>query len=203
MLGFNGVDYTLQTINSKGCEDFEPQEILCCVSENFLKEEETLVTFGKHYKSYNDKITYDKLINDFPQFQEEINQTLIFDFIVNNIDRHFNNFGYIVNGKIRYCPIFDNGLSLYSDLSLEDIRAINKNKYIQKRYDKSKPFEKKHKSQIKLINKLPNINLNNTNEDFKNIIKKYEDYLGDERVLAMCNLLEERLNYVRELYTNV
>ncbi|MDD7754345.1 MAG: hypothetical protein PUJ51_07535, partial [Clostridiales bacterium] len=62
---------------------------------------------------------------------------------------------------------------------------------------------KKHKLQIKLINKLPNINLNNTNEDFINIIKEYEDYLGPERVLAMCNLLEERLDYVRELYTNV
>ena len=64
-------------------------------------------------------------------------------------------------------------------------------------------FEKKHKLQIKLINKLPNINLNNTNEDFINIIKEYEDYLGPERVLAMCNLLEERLDYVRELYTNL
>ena len=128
MLGFDGVDYTLQTINSNGSEDFEPQEILCCVSKNFLKEGETLVTFGKHYKSYNDTITYDKLINDFPEFQQQINQTLIFDFIVNNIDRHFNNFGYIINEKIRYCPIFDNGLSLYSDLSLEDIKAINKNK---------------------------------------------------------------------------
>ena len=67
-------------------------------------------------------------------------------------------------------------------------------------YNKS---EKKHKLQIKLINKLPNINLNNTNEDFINIIKEYEDYLGPERVLAMCNLLEERLDYVRDLYTNV
>ena len=203
MLGFDGVDYTLQTINSNGSEDFEPQEILCCVSKNFLKEGETLVTFGKHYKSYNDTITYDKLINDFPEFQEQINQTLIFDFIVNNIDRHFNNFVYIINGNIRYCPIFDNGLSLYSDLSLEDIKAINKNKYMKKRYDKSKPFAKKHKSQIKLINKLPNINLNNTNEDFKNIIKEYKNYLGNERVLAMCDLLEERVNYVRELYADV
>ena len=64
MLGFNGVDYTLQTINSKRSEDFEPQEILCCVSENFLKEDENLVTFARHYKSYNDKITYEKLINE-------------------------------------------------------------------------------------------------------------------------------------------
>ena len=48
MLGFNGVDYTLQTINSKGSDDFEPQEILCCVSKNFLKEDENLITFEKN-----------------------------------------------------------------------------------------------------------------------------------------------------------
>lgn len=203
MLGFNGVDYTLELINSKGCEDFEEQSILCCVSKNFLDEDENLVTFGKHYKTYKDKITYDKIIKDFSEFEEQINQTLIFDFIVNNIDRHFNNFGYVKNGKIKYCPIFDNGLSLYSDLSIDEIKNINKNKYAQKRYDKSKPFEKKHKSQIKLVTNLPKINLNYTNEEFKSVIKEYKCYLGEERVAAMCNLLEERLSYVRELYANV
>ncbi|MEG1409031.1 MAG: hypothetical protein RSD36_04240 [Terrisporobacter sp.] len=125
------------------------------------------------------------------EFEEEINQTLILDFIVNNIDRHFNNFGYIVNGKKRYCPIFDNGLSLYSDLNLEEIRTINKNNYMMKRFDKSKPFEKKHMSQIKLIKNLPKVNLDNDNEDFLHIIKSYEDDLGKERVNAMCTLVEE------------
>lgn len=202
-LGLKGVDYKLEVIKSKGCEDFEEQEILCCVSDNFLKPDETLITFAKHYKNYNQKLTYNKLLEDFKDFEEEINQTLIFDFIVNNIDRHFNNFGYIINGKRKYCPIFDNGLSLYSDLNLEEIQAINKNEYAKKRYDKSKPFENKHNSQIKLIKKLPHINLNNTNEEFIKIIEEYKDYLGEKRVRAMIMLLEERLNYVRKLYSNV
>ncbi|WP_270942798.1 hypothetical protein [Romboutsia lituseburensis] len=101
------------------------------------------------------------------------------------------------------CPIFDNGLSLYSDLNLEEIQAINKNEYAKKRYDKSKPFENKHNSQIKLIKKLPRINLNNTNEEFTKIIEEYKDYLGEKRVRAIIMLLEERLNYVRKLYSNV
>lgn len=202
-LGFEGVDYELTSIESKGCEDFEAQRIFCCVSKNFLKEDETLITFGRHYKSHKGKITYDQLISDFKEFKEEINQTLIFDFIVNNIDRHFNNFGYIVNGNKKYCPIFDNGLSLYSDLNIEEIRSINKNKYISKRFDKSKPFEKKHVSQIKLIEKLPKINLEITNEEILNIIRDYEDDLGKERVKAMCTLVEERLNYVRKIYSDV
>ena len=202
-LGLIGVDYKLESIKSKGCEDFEAQEILCCVSDNFLKPDETLITFAKHYKNYNQKLTYIKLLEDFKEFEEEINQTLMFDFIVNNIDRHFNNFGYIINGKRKYCPIFDNGLSLYSDLNLEEIKIINKNPYANKRYDKSKPFENKHNSQIKLIKKLPYINLNNTNEEFIQIIHEYEDYLGKERSKAMIKLLEERLDYVRKLYSNV
>lgn len=202
-LGLKGADYILEIIKSKSCEDFEKQDILCCVSKNFLKEDENLVTFGKHYKAYRERITYEKIIEDFKEFEEEINQMLIFDFIVNNIDRHFNNFGYIINGSKRYCPIFDNGLSLYSDLNIEDIRVINKNKYSQKRYDKSKPFEKKHTLQIKLIKKLPTIDLSNKNEDFINIIKEYENYLGSERIKAMCDLVEMRLNYVREIYSNV
>ena len=39
--------------------------------------------------------------------------------------------------------------------------------------------------------------------EFKDIIKEYKNYLGNERILAMCDLLEERLNYVRELYADV
>lgn len=202
-LGFKGVDYKLTSIENKGCEDFEAQTILCCVSKNFLKEDETLVTFGRHYKSHREKITYELLIKEFEEFEEEINQTLILDFIVNNIDRHFNNFGYIVNGNKKYCPIFDNGLSLYSDLNIEEIKIINKNKYAMKRFDKSKPFEKKHFSQIKLINKLPKINLEDSNSDFLHIIKSYEEDLGSERVKAMCSLVEERLDYVRKIYSNV
>ena len=202
-LGFNGVNYKLELIKSKGSEDFEPQDILCCVSENFLKPDETLITFAKHYKSYKGTLTYEKLITDFNQFEEEINQTLIFDFIVNNIDRHFNNFGYIVNSDIKYCPIFDNGLSLYSDLNIDELKNINKNPYLNKRYDKSKPFAQKHMSQIKLIKKLPKINLETTDETFIDIIKVYESYLGRDRYIAMCNLLKERLEYVRNLYSNV
>lgn len=203
LLGFTGVDYHLEIVKSDGTDQFEPQEILCCVSRNFLKCDETLITFAKHYKSFKGTLTYDKLINDFKEFEEEINQTLIFDFIVNNIDRHYNNFGYIINGSRKYCPIFDNGLSLYSGLTSDDLININKKPYLNKRFDKSKPFAQKHISQIKLINNLPKINLCATNEEFINIIKEYEGYLGKDRYIAMCNLLKERLDHVRKLYSNV
>lgn len=203
LLGFTGVDYTLETLHSNGTSEFEAQEILCCVSDNFLKNDESLVTFAKHYKSHKGELTYEKLISDFKEFEEEINQTLIFDFVVNNIDRHFNNFGYIINVTKKYCPIFDNGLSLYSDLSSEDIININKKPYLYKRFDKAKPFAPKHFSQIKLIKNLPKIDLSFSNEEFISILKEYEIYLGKERFNAMEQLLKGRLDYVRELYSNV
>ena len=202
-LGIKGANYSLQIINTDGSDEFDKQEILCCVSDNFLKDDETLITFAKHYRNYNDKITYERIINDFKEYEEEINQMIVFDFIVNNVDRHFNNFGYISNGNRKFCPIFDNGLSLYSDLGVDDIRTINRNKYASKKFDRSKPFKNKHISQIKLINKLPEINLNNSNNDFIDIIRKYENYLGKERMEAMISLVEERLDYVRKIYSDV
>lgn len=71
MLGLEGAIYTLQNINTKGSYEFEKQEILCCVSKNFLKEEETLVTFGKHYKNIKDKLTYEKIIDEFKEFEKK------------------------------------------------------------------------------------------------------------------------------------
>ena len=202
-LGFKGIKYKLHTVKSRGCNDFDSQDILCCASENFLQSNETLVTFGKHYKRFKNKITYNQLLSDFPQFEGEINHMLIFDFIVNNIDRHFNNFGYIINGNAKYCPIFDNGLSLYSDLNLDEIKSINKNSYAYKKFDKAKPFANKHYSQISLVKNLPSINFHNSNKDFIDILYKYDAYLDGERLQAMAALLERRLNHVRKIYANV
>ena len=60
------------------------------------------------------------------------------------------------NGELHPVPIDNVIEKIKKDTKIKLIeytKTINKNKYMKKRYDKSKPFEKKHKSQIKLINK--------------------------------------------------
>ena len=53
------------------------------------------------------------------EYYEALVDMLIFDAIIINIDRHFGNFGLLVENKtneiVKTAPIFDNGLSLFYD----------------------------------------------------------------------------------------
>ncbi len=55
---------------------------------------------------------------------------IIFDVIIVNTDRHFGNFGFLIdshtNKIVKTAPIFDNGLSLFSDDMDDDLEQINK-----------------------------------------------------------------------------
>ena len=54
---------------------------------------------------------------------------LIFDAVIYNMDRHFSNFGLIVDNKtnkiVDTAPIFDNGLSLFNYAMADDLKNID------------------------------------------------------------------------------
>lgn len=205
LLGIDGVEYWLEDIHSKGGKYFDEQIITCCVSDSFLKEEELFIPVGKHYSDL-DRLTYEKIIADFPQFELKINEMLIFDFLVNNVDRHFYNFGYIKHmdsGNVRFCPIFDNGLSLYVGLTDYQLDRIKSHPYGSKKFDVARPFRTKHSTQIKIISKLPKIYLDFDENIVIDEVLKYKTDLGELRVECIIKMLKERLKYVRNLYTNV
>ncbi len=65
---------------------------------------------------------------------------LIFDALIFNTDRHFGNFGLLVdnatNKPIGFAPIFDNGLSLFNYAMDEDLKDLDKySKARQPAYD--------------------------------------------------------------------
>ncbi|MEA1891551.1 MAG: XRE family transcriptional regulator [Campylobacterota bacterium] len=70
----------------------------------------------KYYKNLGEEY-YDDLID-----------MIIFDAIILNTDRHFGNFGLLVDNKtntiISTAPIFDNGLSLFQDALDDDLEKI-------------------------------------------------------------------------------
>lgn len=76
----------------------------------------------------------------------DINNMLVFDNIINNIDRHYGNFGYIRNAEtlefIEFAPIFDSGNSLWYNVS--DSEIITRNQ-------PAKPFKSTQEKQIKLV----------------------------------------------------
>ena len=69
------------------------------------------------------------------EYYEKLIEMLIFDVIILNTDRHFGNFGLLIDNSnneiIGVAPIFDNGLSLFADAlddDLDNIEAYAKTK---------------------------------------------------------------------------
>lgn len=63
------------------------------------------------------------------QFYDEFVDMLIFDAVIFNTDRHFGNFGLLVDNKTNkpkaFAPIFDNGLSLFNSAMPDDLENID------------------------------------------------------------------------------
>ena len=117
-----------------------------CSSENFLLKDQSIITLshlflrhlGMSLKEKLEKMSSDKKrieylatataeftgLNDFPKYL-----TLLFeiDALFLNDDRHLNNIAVIENkGKFDYCPIFDNGAGLLSNVQFSPMDIMPK-----------------------------------------------------------------------------
>jgi hypothetical protein len=127
-----------------------------CVSKNFLKPGELLISFASLFFSYTGKnlgdviLTMESLDDRIDFVVEFFNKTIsvdvssylstVFcvDLITRNCDRHFDNLAFIKNdGVFRCAPIFDNGDSFFSDYSKFD-PWMNVEECIEKSF--AKPF---------------------------------------------------------------
>ncbi len=129
---FTFAEYQMERIRVHG------RERTACSSGNFLKEGQSIITLshlfsrflGFSLKNKLEKLSSDKKrieflgnvtaeftgLEDFPEYL-----TLLFeiDALFLNDDRHLNNIAVIEkNGKFDYCPVFDNGAGLLSNVQL-------------------------------------------------------------------------------------
>ncbi|PHS40411.1 MAG: protein kinase [Sulfurovum sp.] len=62
------------------------------------------------------------------EYYDDLIDMLIFDVIIVNTDRHFGNFGLLVDNRtnkvVKVAPVFDNGLSLFGDALDDDLDSI-------------------------------------------------------------------------------
>lgn len=148
-----------------------------CRSKYFLRENDIFMTASNFLEKYYGSDQYIKLKAKIKTssvldgiklllgtFNEVENKEFLFnmffiDSIILNEDRHFKNFGVIVNNnKIKLCPVWDNGYSL---LTTSEITLINK-----VRLAKSsngiflKPFEKSANVVFKELEPKVNLTLN-------------------------------------------
>ncbi|MGN0527013.1 MAG: hypothetical protein ACI4IF_06215 [Acutalibacteraceae bacterium] len=127
---FSFARYDMERVNAHG------RERTACSSDNFLKKGQSIITIshllskqlGTSLKEKLAKLPSDKKriqylaeatadytgLREFPQYL-----TLLFeiDALFLNDDRHLNNIAVIEkNGEFDYCPIFDNGAGLLSNV---------------------------------------------------------------------------------------
>ncbi len=126
---FKFVRYSPEIINAHGIDRTG------CSSKNFLKKGQSIVTMSHLFRSYGmplteslSRLTSDKRriafiaektaeltgLDMFPQYLTLIFET---DALFLNNDRHLDNIAVLeCNGKYDYCPIFDNGAALLSNM---------------------------------------------------------------------------------------
>lgn len=136
----------------------------------------------------------DKL--EIPGVQEHLDNLMIIDFLIENTDRHYGNFGFIrdVNTLkfIKPAPVFDNGTSLWCDALNTEIGN----------WQKVMPFKESHKEQCKLIK---NYNFNKDLlckcPEIVNSVLSKSPYLDQERIEKITEAVENRTrimgNYIQ------
>lgn len=202
LLNVNVIETFYCDINLKDTFNFSNQDTMVSYTKNYLGPGEV---FYSIFKLEGDTLTYDDLISKYNSFSEDINRMLIFDFVINNTDRHLNNFGFILNDNTmeikRFCCIFDNGGSLLSDL--DDDKLIEFDFKDIDDYSSCKPFSRNHYLQLSLIKNLPKIDLDFGREEIESIVREFSYDLSRTRITKIENLVCRRLNCVKSLYSKI
>ena len=105
-LGFNVISYSISKWKGN----------LCSVCELFTNKDIAYIPIGRIVKSGGMKAVREYYASLGEEFVEALNEMLVFDAIIMNTDRHFGNFGVLVDSKtnkiIAPAPLFDHGNSL-------------------------------------------------------------------------------------------
>lgn len=119
---------------------------------------------------------------EIPNAEEFLNNMMAVDYIIENTDRHYGNFGFIrdVNTLkfLKPAPLFDNGTSLWCEALTPEIGEAQK----------SMPFKSTHKEQIKLLSKY-NFDVSKLSkcEEIVRKVLSQSPYLDEVRVEKISN----------------
>ncbi len=116
-LGVNAIEYGLSKWNG----------LVCSTCELFTSKEYSFMPVGRIVTSGGMpavRVYYESHGQDFI---DALNEMLVFDAIIMNTDRHFGNFGFIVENKtnkiIAAAPLFDHGNSLFNFAGKDDLET--------------------------------------------------------------------------------
>lgn len=182
----NHTKYYLDKIERKG------KQYTVCYSYDFVGAGEFISMRNLVTRGEND---YEIVTNAFPKLIKEIDTMIIVDFLINNIDRHYRNFGIIKkDNEYSFVPLFDHGFSLYGDLSdyeleLDDEQTLES-------IDECKTFSDSHYKQLDLVQS--NLVFNFSERDLLNVLYKYKNLLSEHRISCIEYLLRVRYNELKK-----
>lgn len=196
---------------------YNDTEYLGCMSFNFLEDHEELITLEKLHRcitgscmslklstltSAKERIEYVvhfiKRVTMLDHVEEYVTVMFEMDALFLNEDRHTNNIALIRNSKTeeyRFCPYFDNGLSLLSDLKDYNLEGKVEN-YIGRVM--ANPMDS-FKNQLNAVYELygHRLKFNVPDHFIERLKKKYRTYYGD----VILNRAEEILKYQMKTYS--
>ena len=116
-MGFHAVEYTLSKWKDQ----------ICSACQLFTSKEESFLPVGRLIKSGGMKAVREFYEELGPAYTEALNDMLVFDAIVCNVDRHFGNFGFLVDSETNTikapAPLFDHGNSLFNFAGADDLQS--------------------------------------------------------------------------------
>ena len=119
LMGISHVPYTLS----------KWKKSLCSVCELFTDKDHSYVPMGYFGNFRNILELSEYLKNLGEQYHNAFADMMIFDAVIYNTDRHYGNFGLLVDSKsnhpIAMAPVFDNGLGLFPYAVKDDLKTIS------------------------------------------------------------------------------
>ena len=114
-LGIKAIPYTITKWKSK----------ICSKCELFTSKELAFVPVGNIVKSGGMQAVIDYYKALGPEYMDALEDMLVFDAVIANTDRHFGNFGFLVDARTNTlagpAPLFDHGNSLFNYASRMEI----------------------------------------------------------------------------------
>ena len=125
-MGINAVKYGLSNwkIESK---DKKPYYELCSTCELFTSKEYSFMPIGRLVKrgGINEVREYYKALGD--EYVNALDDMLVLDAVICNTDRHYGNFGFLVDNRTNKisapAPLFDHGNSLFNLAGLDSFES--------------------------------------------------------------------------------
>ncbi|MDR2898221.1 MAG: hypothetical protein LBU99_05335, partial [Spirochaetaceae bacterium] len=178
------------------CEDFvtaDTELVTAWLIKHLIRKDNNTSDYGKFIvKSESFGI---------PDARRQIDMMLTLDFIIVNTDRHYNNFGLIIDPNtlewLSVAPIYDSGTAMWCRDITEDI--LPDSPYIQ-----SKPFRSRHIHQIELVTDFSWLNLDALDgieleyaEIIDAVVPNPESFAP--RARKLCGALRRRIELLQEI----